>query len=112
MAAIHVDPVLEGPQPSAGRYQTVFRNGVELIGRDWFTKYSLADMGDEAKAAHDAAQAKSIRDDRNKRLADCDWTQLSDAPGDKWSWAVYRQSLRDITSQPGFPWEVTWPTKP
>lgn len=112
MTAIHVDPVLQGPQPVAGRYQTVFRDGVELIGRDWFTKYSLADMDDAAKAAHDAYQADRIRDDRNRRLAECDWTQLSDAPGDKAAWATYRGALRDVPAQDGFPWDVNWPTKP
>jgi hypothetical protein len=106
------DPVLEGPQPTAGRYQTVYRDGVQLVGRDWFTKYSLADMDDEAKTAHDAAQAKNVREDRNKRLAECDWTQLADAPVDDLTWATYRQALRDIPSQTGFPWDVNWPTKP
>ena len=106
------DPVLEGPQLSPTRYQTVYRDGVEQIGGQWFTKYSLAKMDVEAMAAHDAQQAKGVRDDRNKRLADCDWTQLADAPGDKTAWASYRQSLRDVSSQDGFPWDVTWPNKP
>ena len=106
------DPVLEGPQPSAGRYQTVYRDGVEQIDGQWFTKYSLADMDADAIAAHDAQQAKNIRDDRNKRLSDCDWTQLADAPVDDLVWAAYRQSLRDIPLQAGFPWDVNWPTKP
>ena len=107
------DPVLEGPQPTAGRYQIVYRNGVEqdAEGR-WFTKYSLADLDDDAKAAKDAEQAKSVRADRNKRLADCDWTQLSDSPADKAAWATYRQELRDVPEQAGFPWDITWPTAP
>jgi hypothetical protein len=28
------------------------------------------------------------------------------------AWAEYRQELRDITSQPGFPWEIGWPEMP
>ena len=28
------------------------------------------------------------------------------------AWLDYRQALRDITSQEGFPYSVTWPTKP
>jgi hypothetical protein len=106
------DPVLEGPQPSAGRYQIVYRDGVEKIDSDWYTKYSLADMNASAIAAHDAQQAKAVRDDRNKRLSDCDWTQLADAPVDDLAWALYRQSLRDVPSQAGFPWTVTWPETP
>jgi hypothetical protein len=106
------DPVLEGPQPSAGRYQTVYRDGVEQIGSEWFTKYSLAYMDADAIAAHDAQQAKGVRDDRNKRLADCDWTQLADAPGDKTAWATYRGALRDVPSQAVFPWDISWPEAP
>ena len=106
------DPVLEGPQANPTRYQMAIRDGVQEINGQWFTKYSVVDLTDEQKAAKDADQAKAIRDDRNKRLAECDWTQLSDAPVDKTAWASYRQELRDISKQTGFPWEVTWPTAP
>lgn len=58
-----------------------------------------------------AAQWASIRADRNKRLADCDWTQLPDAPVDATAWAAYRQELRDITAQPD-PFNIIWPTAP
>jgi len=106
------DPVLEGPQPTAGRYQTVYRDGVEQIDGEWFTKYSLADMDDAAKAALDDRQSENVRENRNQRLAACDWTQLSDAPGDKTAWASYRQALRDVPLQEGFPWAITWPEEP
>jgi hypothetical protein len=106
------DPVLEGPQPIAGRYQTVYRSGVEQTGGQWYTKYSLADMDADAIVAHDAQQAKAIRDDRTKRLADCDWTQLADAPVDKTAWATYRQALRNLPEAAGFPWDMIWPVKP
>lgn len=56
--------------------------------------------------------SSSIRADRNLRLADCDWTQLPDAPVDAAAWATYRQSLRDISKQVGFPSDVQWPDKP
>jgi len=106
------DVVFEGPQAQPSRYQVGFRDGVEQINGKWFTKYSVSDMDDEAKAALDAQQAKSVRDDRTKRLSECDWTQLTDAPVDKTAWATYRQALRDVTTQDGFPWSVTWPVKP
>ena len=50
--------------------------------------------------------------DRNQRLSDCDWTQLADAPVDRAAWAAYRQALRDISKQSGFPWQVVWPEQP
>jgi hypothetical protein len=56
--------------------------------------------------------SEKVRDKRNKLLAESDWTQLSDSPADRAAWAAYRQTLRDISAQAGFPWEVTWPAKP
>lgn len=104
--------VFEGPQASPTRYQVAFADGVEEINGQWFTKYSVADMDEEAIASKDAEQAESVRTDRNKRLADTDWTQLTDAPVNSSAWGTYRQNLRNITEQSGFPWEVTWPTQP
>jgi hypothetical protein len=106
------DVVFEGPQAQPTRYQTAYADGVHEVNGKWYTKYSVADMNDEAKAALDANQAKSVREDRNKRLAETDWTQLTDAPVNSAAWGTYRQNLRNITEQSGFPWEVTWPTKP
>jgi len=106
------DVVFEGPQPVTTRYQTVVRQGVIQIGDKWHTNYVAVDLPPEACAALDARQAATIRADRNARLATCDWTQLSDAPVDSATWAVYRQALRDITAQPGFPWDITWPNEP
>jgi hypothetical protein len=106
------DVVLEGPQAQPTRYQTAFRDGVQQIDGKWFTNYSVADMEEEAKTAKDAEHAKSMRDQRNQKLSDCDWTQLADSPENKAAWATYRQALRDIPTQAGFPWEVQWPTQP
>lgn len=106
------DVLLEGPQASPTRYQTAYRDGVQEIDGKWYTKYSVADMGDEAKTAKDTEQAKSVREDRTKRLSESDWTQVADAPVDKTVWATYRQELRDVPNQSGFPWEITWPTQP
>ena len=50
---------------------------------------------------------------RNGLLAASDWTQLPDVPlATKETWAIYRQDLRDITDQPGYPLEVVWPVAP
>lgn len=120
MEAIGVDPVFEGPQATGGTvYQYSMRQGVEL-GMDgkWYTKYVLgpifADAQEETayKAQKDAEQAAAVRADRKNRLAECDWTQVADAPVDKAVWATYRQALRDITKQAGFPWQVSWPDQP
>ena len=64
------------------------------------------------QAMKDAEQAKSVRATRGEKLADSDWTQVADAPVDKAVWATYRQALRDVTAQSGFPWTITWPDAP
>lgn len=56
--------------------------------------------------------ADIVRAERNRLLAECDWTQVADAPVDKEAWAAYRQALRDITAQEGFPESVVYPEKP
>lgn len=68
----------------------------------------------EAKyaAGADDRAAADIRTERDAKLTESDWTQVSDAPVDQAAWATYRQALRDIPSQAGFPNEVTWPTEP
>jgi len=106
------DVILEGPQAQPTRYQVAFADGVEQIDGSWFTKYSVADMDAEAIATTDAAQAKAVREDRNGRLARSDWTQLADSPADSAVWSTYRQALRDVTAQSGFPWTITWPDAP
>jgi hypothetical protein len=52
------------------------------------------------------------REQRDLLLQQSDWTQVPDAPVNSASWATYRQALRDVPSQSGFPDNITWPTKP
>ena len=125
------DVVFEGPQASGGTvYQYSQRQGVEEIEGKWYTKYVLgpiftdrAATGDQPamtaaeqetayRAAKDAEQANSVRQNRTQLLKDSDWTQVADAPVDKAAWATYRQALRDITAQTGFPWTIDWPVQP
>lgn len=106
------DPVFEGPQPTTTRYQFVARQGVIQIGDKWHTNYVAIDMSPEAQAALDAQQAANVRTERNRLLAESDWTQLPDSPPDPLVWGLYRKALRDLPTQSGFPWDIVWPTQP
>ena len=55
---------------------------------------------------------KEVRAERNRLLTASDWTQVADAPVDQAAWAAYRQALRDLPQQDGFPLNVIWPTTP
>jgi hypothetical protein len=91
--------------------------GAETLRLDTTRKVVLVDravepMPQDQVDAITAAKAREVRAERNKLLGDTDWTQVSDAPVDQTAWATYRQSLRDITAQAGFPHSVVWPAKP
>lgn len=57
-------------------------------------------------------EAFKLRLERDELLSASDWTQVSDAPVDQAAWATYRQALRDVTDQDGFPDNVVWPSQP
>lgn len=110
-----LDVVFESPTPTTTVYQTAFKDGVEQVNNKWTWKWSISEMDDDAKAAKDAEAAKNVRSTRDKLIAETDWIVIKNlelnqnVPG---VWEVYRQNLRDIPAQAGFPHNVTWPTKP
>lgn len=59
-----------------------------------------------------ASTGEQVRGYRNQLLAASDWTQIADAPVDQTAWKAYRQELRDVPEQEGFPSSVIWPTPP
>ena len=124
------DIVLNGPAATVtAPYGVSTRDGVEQIDGQWFTRFvagpvftdttdddgnvtTAADNEAAYRAGVDAKAAAGVRTERNKKLADSDWTQLADSGADATAWATYRQSLRDLPSSDGFPHDVTWPTAP
>ena len=132
LEALGADVVFEGAQATgADRYQYSQASGVEQIDGKWYTKYVLgptfidtvidgvtttaAEHEAAYKAAKDADQAKSVRQSRDDKLKETDWIVIknlelnANIPG---VWEVYRQALRDVPNQSGFPWTITWPDAP
>jgi len=124
------DPVLNGAAATVtAPYGVSTRDGVEEIDGQWFTRFvagpvftdTTDDEGNVTTAADNEAAyrqgiddkvAENIRTERNKKLADTDWTQLADSTANATAWGTYRQALRDLPSTDGFPHNVTWPTEP
>ena len=106
------DVLLQGPTPDVGRYQFSYRDGAVQIGNEWFTHYAVKDLDAEGIKSKDEEQAKNVRQQRDQKLKDSDWTQLADAPVDDLVWATYRQALRDLPKAEGFPWDMAWPKDP
>ena len=121
------DVVFEGPQATGGTvYQYSQASGVEQVDGKWYTKYVLgpvftdgettaAEQEATYKATKDAEAAKSVRSTRDSKLAESDWRVIKTAETATTldaAWATYRQALRDVTGQSGFPWTITWPESP
>jgi len=125
-----IDPVLASPKPEpSGDYKVVVRNGVEQDANgnwvwawtenDMFQEYtdedgvthSVADQQAAYDAQNTATLAASERAKRDSLLKETDHFGLSDVTMSA-EMTTYRQALRDVPQQAGFPNTITWPTKP
>ena len=84
--------------------QTVVRTGIEQVEGVWVQGWVVEDMSVE-----DAG--RNIRSQRDNLLQQTDWMALSDVTMEPY-WREYRQQLRDVTAQEGYPYSVIWPTQP
>ena len=82
------------------------------IENGWAYTVKVEPKTAEDIAAETTSKSAQVRSQRDRLLAFSDWTQVLDAPVDKAAWAAYRQSLRDVPLQAGFPENVTWPKEP
>lgn len=137
--ALGIDPVLQTPKPdTTGNYKVVVRDGAEQDANgNWVQKWVERDMFSDTtedgvtttKAEHEAAYqarlddeaAANVRSERDQKLKDTDWVTVKAVDQNAQDnlgiqvpkvWLDYRQSLRDITKQDGFPHNVVWPTEP
>ena len=78
--------------------------GQPLYGNEWEVAHTVQNM-------EQATAEANIRAKRDSLLQETDWMALSDVTMSS-EMTTYRQELRDITGQAGFPYSVTWPTKP
>jgi len=67
---------------------------------------------EEIEAQEIARAWIELKSERNRRLANSDWTQVSDAPVDRAAWAAYRQALRELPDNTPDPFNPVWPVPP
>ena len=87
----------------------------EEHGRDLYRRALNEDFGPIQPYQPPSIQevSEEVKYERNMRLIQTDWTQNADVPeSTRLKWIPYRQALRDIPQQPGFPYHVDWPTPP
>jgi hypothetical protein len=105
--------VVNTPQPEIGVFEKVVELSPIFADGSWIRQWEVQPISEEEMLILTNQEEISVRIERNRRLSSTDWTQLSDVPESiKTSWSSYRQLLRDIPQQNGFPWNVVWPDKP
>ena len=104
-------PVTPATQPADDYTVNLSRTAIKQ-GDGWVEEWISTPATPEQVTERTEAKAAEVRQQRNELLAACDWTQVVDISLDPASWVSYRQELRNITSQPGFPHTVTWPEEP
>lgn len=86
----------------------------KLISAEDWAKYGV-EVNEIEQVVTEEQLARQVRFQRDRLLSACDYYVMPDYPFTEEGLAevkVYRQALRDITKQPGFPKIVTWPDKP
>ena len=101
-----VYPVLETAPPEIDSKTHRHTQSVERVNGQWTQTWVVTQLPK-------TMAAENVRAHRNSLLMASDWTQLPDVSASiRDAWAIYRQALRDITVQAGFPWNVIWPAEP
>jgi hypothetical protein len=110
LADWNVFPVVEQSPPEFNpANQNLNQLNPTLVDGEWLQTWQVSAASAEEIAERLQNKEAEVRQQRNQLLSACDWTQLPDSPADHEAWATYRQALRDVTAQEGFPWDVEWP---
>jgi hypothetical protein len=100
------------PKPTYDYTKNVTMGVPQSIDGVWVQIWNVTDASSEELDERISDKWIEVRDERNRLLSECDWTQLSDAPvTDLQAWRDYRQDLRDVTLQEN-PFQIIWPDKP
>ena len=111
MAAFNVYPVTEA-NPTVGDGQKLVKTWTPtLVGSDWVLAHQAVDLTDEEVTAATAIVAVSVRAERDALIEATDFYALSDVVMTT-EMTNYRQALRAVPEQAGFPNTITWPTAP
>ena len=111
--SLGIDPVTfpQKPAPS-GAHKVVIQGAPNQDSSgNWVGTWSERDMTSDESSDWDQAESDRVRSSRNRLLEATDHYGLSDVTMSE-AMTTYRQALRDVPQQEGFPQTITWPTKP
>lgn len=116
LASWNVFPVVDVPAPS---YDLATENcnqvNPTLQDGEWMMTWAVTSASSDEIAVRLVNKSAEVRQQRDQLLTESDWTQMPDSPlsdSAKTAWSTYRQELRDLSAANGFPFTMSWPTKP
>lgn len=90
------------------RYRPKMQDATNLACRAWLENNTPAIYQEP-----DFVAIAKVKEEKNRRLAECDWRMVIDYEGnDQEAWREYRQKLRKIKEQDGYPHNIEWPETP
>jgi hypothetical protein len=110
-----VFPVKPTGRPQVDHTKNVAEGTPVQQGGEWVQVWVVTNATPEEIAERTEAKANEVRAERDQRLAECDWVVIKSVEvltPEFQDWKDYRQALRDVPQQEGFPWNVIWPTFP
>jgi hypothetical protein len=101
----NIFPATLGPVPRYDKLTAELKLVPMQVNEEWRVDRKVVQLPEELAR-------ENVKKYRNKLLAECDWTQVPDSPCNKQAWAEYRNALRAVPEQVGFPFNVVWPVEP
>jgi hypothetical protein len=113
LASYGVYPVSNDPIPDYNLTTQRVEKSTTPVLREgkWVITKSVVELTADQIVSREITAGKTVREARNKLLQETDWCACSDVTMSA-EMATYRQALRDVPAQEGFPYNITWPTKP
>ena len=114
MSRVKPDAKAQAIANANSEYSVVSESGYE--GQQFYINGSFVNNANEkTQAILYEGYLSDLRTERNKLLAQSDWTQANDSPltdSKKVEWASYRTLLRDLPNNTSDPANPSWPEKP
>lgn len=110
----YIEKIFEGEYPPEAAVWCNERGDCyieEIESQDGVRRFQIVKVPEPT----DEEIAEQVRLERNRRIAATDYLAMPDYPlsdEDKAAVMAYRQALRDVPTQDGFPREVVWPEVP
>lgn len=115
LAAYDVYPLVPTERPVTDHTKNVVEDVATLGEGVWVQTWAVTDATPSEIEQRLHERAQSVRSERDFLLQATDWIVIrsfAGGPGITQAWGSYRQALRDLTAQAGFPFQIVWPTKP